>query len=207
MRTLLLSTLVCGLVASQVSSVFAQNPAGAKAKQFGVAVVDVSYVFKEYPRFTQQMEGMKKEMETAEGLLKSDRERIQQQQEQRDASKPGTDTFKRLDEELARSKADFNIKAGGIRRDFLEREAKVYYQTYLEVNNAVKSYAEANNIGLVFRWNGNQIDPTKRDDVLRAISQPIVHQNYIDITPDILAGLQAGGGAIAPTARRTTSAR
>lgn len=194
MRTLLLSTLVCGLVASQVSTAVAQNPAGAKAKQFGVAVVDVSYVFKEYPRFTQAMDGMKKQMEAAEAQLKGERDRIQQMQERRDEAKVGSDTFKQRDEELARAKADFNIKAGGIRRDFLEREAKVYYETYLEVNNAVKSYAEANNIGLVFRWNGNQVDPTKREDVLRAISQPIVHQNYIDITPDILGVLQQGNG-------------
>lgn len=194
MRTLLLSTLVCGLVASQVSTAVAQNPAGAKAKQFGVAVVDVSYVFKEYPRFTQAMDGMKKQMEAAEAQLKGERDRIQQMQERRDEAKVGSDTFKQRDEELARAKADFNIKAGGIRRDFLEREAKVYYETYQEVNNAVKSYAEANNIGLVFRWNGNQVDPTKREDVLRAISQPIVHQNYIDITPDILSVLQQGSG-------------
>ncbi|MEQ8210505.1 MAG: OmpH family outer membrane protein [Lacipirellulaceae bacterium] len=194
MRTLLLSTLVCGLVASQVSTAVAQNPAGAKAKQFGVAVVDVSYVFKEYPRFTQAMDGMKKQMEAAEADLKVERQKIQQQEEQRNEAKVGSETFKRLDEALARSKADFNIKAGGIRRDFLEREAKVYYDTYLEVNNAVKSYAEANSIGLVLRWNGNQVDPTKRDDVLRAISQPIVHQNYIDITPDILGVLQQSSG-------------
>jgi hypothetical protein len=121
-------------------------------------------------------------------------------EEQRNTLKPGTADFKRLDEELARQKADFSIKQGTIRRDFLEREAKIYYQTYNQVSYAVNQYASGNNIGMVLRFNGDQIDPAQREDVMRAIMQPIVYQNNIDITPDVLALLTRGGGTTAPTA-------
>ena len=91
-----------------------------------------------------------------------------------------------MDEDIARQMAEFNLKMGKLRKDFLEREAKVYYQTYLEVVDAVKYYAKRQNIGLVLRFNGEPVDPNRRDDVLREINKPVVVQDQIDITPDVL---------------------
>ena len=54
--------------------------------------------------------------------------------------------------------AEFNLKMGKLRKDFLEREAKVYYQTYLEVVDVVKYYAKRQNIGLVLRFNGEPVE-------------------------------------------------
>ena len=36
------------------------------------------------------------------------------------------------------------------------------------------------------------IDPNRREDVLRAINRPVVYQNGIDITPDVLQELNRG---------------
>ncbi len=73
--------------------------------------------------------------------------------------------------------AEFKLKMGKLRKDFLEREAKVYYQTYLEVVDAVKYYAKRQNIGLVLRFNGEPVDPNRREDVLREINKPVVMQD------------------------------
>ena len=103
--------------------------------------------------------------------------------------------------------AEFNLKMGKLRKEFLEREAKVYYQTYLEVVDAVKYYAKRQNIGLVLRFNGEPVDPNRRDDVLREINKPVVVQDQIDITPDVLALInrdQQGGAA--PLAGQTARA-
>ena len=99
----------------------------------------------------------------------------------------GSAEYKKMDEDIARQMAEFNLKMGKLRKDFLEREAKVYYQTYLEVVDAVKYYAKQHNIGLVLRFNGEPVDPNRRDDVLREINKPVVVQDQIDITPDVLA--------------------
>jgi Skp family chaperone for outer membrane proteins len=185
---------------------------GGNAGRYGIAVVDISFVFKNYPQFTTQIEALKKEMETADGALKQDHDRIVALEEQRNTMKPGTDQFKQLDEQLAQQKAQFSIKQGTVRRDFLEREAKIYYQTYSAVSDAVKHFAQQANIGMVLRFNGDQIDPNQREDVMRAIMQPIVFQNNVDITPDVLLVLgvdvrgKTGGGAPA-TATRPTGTR
>jgi Skp family chaperone for outer membrane proteins len=213
-RKLLLSAAVFGLVstASPIAQAQQQAGPGGNAGRYGIAVVDISFIFKNYPQFTNQIEALKKEMETADGQLKADRDRIVSMEEQRNTLKPGTEQFKQLDEELARQKAEFSIKQGTVRRDFLEREAKVYYQTYNAVSDAVKHYAQQQNIGLVLRFNGDAVDPNQREDVMRAIMQPIVHQSNIDITPDVLLVLgvdvrrtpAAAGAAAPPVAGRPT---
>lgn len=182
---------------------FAQvpNPAGANASKYNIAVVDISYIFKKHERFKSTMEQMKKEMETIENDLKADREKIAQQEQQRNTYNVGSAEYKKMDEDIARQMADFNLKMGKLRKEFLEREAKVYYQTYLEVVDAVKYYAKQHNIGLVLRFNGEPVDPNRRDEVLREINKPVVVEDNIDITPDVLAllnrdqpnGGQAGG--------------
>ena len=176
----------------------AANPAAANASKYSVAVVDISYIFKKHERFKTTMDNMKKEMDGIEAELKSDREKIAQEEQQRNTYNAGTNEYKQLDEKIAREMADFNLKMGKLRKDFLERESKVYYQTYLEVVDAVKYYAKRQNIGLVLRFNGEPVDPNRRDDVLREINKPVVVQDQIDITPDIIALLnrdQQGGAA------------
>lgn len=226
MRKLLLSAAIVGLalpstaLAQGQAQPFGAAPAaqpaasaghGVNAAKYGVAVVDISFIFKNYPGFTSQIEGLKTEMEAADGKLKADRDRVVQMEEQRNALKAGSPEFKQLDEQLAHLKAEFQIKQGTVRRDFLEREAKVYYQTYMDVSTAVKSYATQHGIGMVLRFNGDAIDPSQREDVMRAIMQPIVHQNNIDITPDVLAVLGVDIRSIGaakpqvPTAQRPTS--
>ena len=196
MKTLLLSTIVSVFLLSLAPQAVAQQAGpSANATRYGIAVVDVSYIFKQYKQFSGAMDGLKKEMEAAEGKLKSERDAVQGKEEMRKQYNVGSPEFKQLDEEIARLKAEFNLSAGRIRKDFLERESKVYYQTYLQVSNAVQHYAQQHNIGLVLRFNGDQIDPNRREDVLRAINKPVVSQNNIDITPDVLALLNRGGAA------------
>lgn len=169
------------------ASTQAQYPAGANALKYKVAVVDVSYIFKQHQRFRTTMESMKKEMESTEADLKGDRDKLQRMEEQRGTLNAGSPEYKQLDEELARGMAEFNLKMKRLRASFMEREAQVYYQTYLEVSEAVKTYATRNDIGVVIRFNGEPVDPNRREDVLREINKPVVFQNQIDITPDVLA--------------------
>ncbi len=215
MRTLLRFTIFSAAVVSVLwtslaTNAVAQQPAvspSANATRFGIAVVDVNYIFKEYIPFKNAMEGIKNDIKQAEVKLKASREGIQVKEEQAKRLQPSSEQFKQLDEDLARMKADFNIKAGRTRKDFQEREAKVYYQTYLQVSSTVQRYAQQNNIGLVLKFNGDRldkIDPNRPDAILKAINKPVVSQNNIDITPDVLALLNRGAspGGVAPAASR-----
>jgi Skp family chaperone for outer membrane proteins len=174
---------------SMLGSLHAQapHPLGANASKYHIAVVDISYIFKKHERFKATMEGMKKEMENIEADLKADRDNITKLEQQKSTLQPGTPDYKRVDEQVARMMADFQLKMGRLRKDFMDREAKVYYQTYKEVVAVVDYYAKRQGIGLVLRFSGEEIDPNRREDVLREINKPVVMQDSIDITGDILA--------------------
>jgi Skp family chaperone for outer membrane proteins len=88
----------------------APNPAGANAEKHGIAVVDVSYIFKQHARFRATMDSMKKQMEGIEAELKADRDKIAQTEQQRNTFNPGSAEYKQYDEEVARMMADFNVK-------------------------------------------------------------------------------------------------
>ena len=196
MKTLMLPAVLVVAFLSHgilVSETAAQNQAGANAPKFGVAVVDVGYIFKNHQRFKSTMDDMKNQMQGREESLKAKRESIAQKEQERNGYNLGTPDYKRADEELTRMQANFNVEMTQLRKDFLEREAKVYYQTYLEVNETVRYYAQRQNIGLVLRFNGESPDPNRREEVLRDINKPVVFQNSIDITPDVLALLNRGG--------------
>lgn len=188
--TLLLSVALAPFASAQAPAPAAGNP-GANATRYGIAVVDVGYIFKKYPRFNALMEQMKADVTAAENLLKQERMSIGKEEEQLQSFQPGSPDFKRLDETLTKKKADFNVKATQQRKEFLEREARIYYQASLEVNDAIRYYAQQNNLGLVLRFNGDPIDPNNRQDVLRGINKSVVFQNGIDITPAVLQQLEA----------------
>ena len=187
--TAILTTL--GLSTQVVSQT--PNPAGANAGKFGVAVVDVGYIFKNHQTFKGKMEGMKTEMAGIEESLKTKREQIAKLEATKEQYELGSEEYKQIDENVAREKANFNLEMNRLRKDFLEREAKVYYETFIQVDKAVAYYAQRQNIGLVLRFNGESPDPNRREEILRAINKPIVYQNSIDITPDVLSLLNRNG--------------
>lgn len=197
------SSLATNAVAQQAAS------PSANATRFGIAVVDVSYVFKNFSQFKNAMEGMKTDIQQAEAKLKTEGQSLEAMAEKAKTYQPSSAEFKQLDEEVARKKADLSIKMSRIRKDFQEREAKVYYETYTQVRNMVQYYAQQNNIGLVLRFNGDQINPNNPKAVLSGINQLVVSQNNIDITPDVLALLNGGGapGGVAPAASRAGQPR
>lgn len=210
MRSLLIATATAAALTTlgfNPSNAEAQqpNPAGANASKHGIAVVDISYIFKNHATFKATMDAMKAEMEKIEAELKADRDQIAQKEQQRNGFNVGSAEYKQADEEIARLMAEFNLKMTRLRKDFLEREAKVYYRTYLEVNKAVEFYAQRHNIGLVLRFNGEPVDANRREEVLREINKPVVYQNSIDITPDVLALLNRGPATAAGTAAPTAS--
>ena len=199
MRTLLLTAAAAALcLVCFASSTHAQNPAGVNASKYGVAVVDISYVFKKHDRFIATMESMKTEMESAEAEMKAERANIGQLEERRNNYNAGSAEYKQLDEELARQMAEFNLKMTRLHKSFVERQAKLYFQTYLEVSDAVKYYATQHNIGVVIRFNGEPTDPNRREDVMREINKAVVFQNQVDITPDIISILNREQTATPP---------
>jgi Skp family chaperone for outer membrane proteins len=180
------AALAALLLVASASAARAQHPASANAERYKIGVVDISYIFKEHAQFKQQIESMKTRMEALDKQFAEERKAITAKEEQRNQYKPNTQEFKNLDIEITRAKADFAVQAEQEQKRLMEEEANMYYQTYLEVQDAITVYAKRHDLALVLRFNGDDVDPGIRQDIIRGINRPVVYQNSIDITPDIL---------------------
>lgn len=168
-----------------VSPSFAQNQAGIKAPEYHIAVVDINYIFKNHPQFRETLEGMQGDVQKIENQLKQSAQDLMELERKRNSFKPGTPDFKTADEQLATRKAQFELQKQKLQKEFLEREAKAYYEAYNQVQAEIDRYARHYKIGLVLRYNGEEPDPAIRPQILAAINRPVQFQDQIDITPDI----------------------
>jgi Skp family chaperone for outer membrane proteins len=168
-----------------------------------VAVIDVAYIFKNHARFNQSMTDMKRDIEAFDAHMQEESKKLQKKQEELQQYAPSSPQFKKADEELAKMKSDFQITVQSKKRDFLEQEAKVYYNIYREVENEVATFAQRHGIRLVLRFTGDEMKADDRASVLQGVNKPVVFQQNLDITMDILSKLNAGmtvppSGGIAP---------
>ena len=162
-------------------------PAGSAQPAAHVAVIDVGYIFKNHSRFKGAMDKMKDEVLAAENGLKAERDRINGLMEQIKGFNVGTPEYRKLEGEVAKAQGDFNVNAQLQKKDFMEREAKVYLQVYGEIERAVSQFSRENGIAVVHRFDGEAVNNADRNQILGSITKPIVYYDpQIDITSDVL---------------------
>lgn len=158
------------------------RPAGGSA----IALLDVNKIFEQHPRFKQMMDQMKADVERAETAVKAERQAIQKLMESLD-SKKGSAEYKRLEEEVTTRQGNLAVQIQLQKKEFLQREAKIYHNIYKEIQDEVADYCAANGIEMVLRFNSDPVDPDSPQSVLQKINQPVVmYRNDRDITLVIL---------------------
>jgi len=157
-----------------------------------VAVIDIAYIFKNHVRFNKQMNDMKGDIEAFDASIRTDQQNFAKKREALQTFNPSSPEYKKAEEELARMKSDLDIKVAVKRREFLELEAKVYYNIYREIEDSVAMFAQRNRIGLVLRYTGDEMKPDDRASVQQGVAKPVVYQDRLDITQHILNQLNAG---------------
>jgi Skp family chaperone for outer membrane proteins len=199
-----LSHLAATVAAAVVGIGSLVNPAKAPAQGqpgrpagHNIAVVDVSIIFKKHARFQQMVEKFKKDVQAAEGTLKKEYDLIKGLQEQLKGLTPGSPTFKEMEQRIAHSGADLQIKQATQKKDLMEYEGRIYYQVYRELDDSVKRFAQKNGIALVLRYASDPVDnPIDRNEIVRGINKSVVYVDpSLDITDWILQDLNRSSAA------------
>ncbi|MBW3597994.1 MAG: OmpH family outer membrane protein [Planctomycetes bacterium] len=188
-----ISFLGTALAACVLAGVALGSPAAAQAQGTTVVVIDISYIFKNHVRFKEAQDAMKKEVEQFEEKIRIDRDAITKMAEQLKAVQPDSPDYKRLEEQIAEATGKLQLETSRARKDFLQREAKLFHDTYEEVSSHVATFARQQNIGLVLRFSSEPIDSEDRAAVLQGINRDVVYQNQLNITPHILQQINRGG--------------
>lgn len=179
-KPFLLATLAASVALIVLVGMYAsaQMPARPPARPaYGgspVALIDVSRVFKEHVRFKAHMNQMKADVERAESEVKSMRTSMMQLARKLEDWRSGSPEYKGLEEEITQRQADLAVRVQLQKKDFLQREAKIYYQTYQEVLYEVDNFAKHNGISMVLRFNGDSVNMAVPQSVLQHINKPVV---------------------------------
>lgn len=190
-RAILVATISVFL--ASLAQVSAQQPRQQRPTGTNVAVVDINQVFQQHNRFKSRMDDLKKQIEDFEASIRAARKQITTQGEKAKDFKPGSVDYKRAEQTLAKSSADLQVNMQLKRKEFLEQEAKIYYEAYNEVSDHVQQIAGNYGIGLVLRFSRDEMDPTKRDSVLQGVNRAVVyHHGNLDITRQVIDRLNRG---------------
>jgi Skp family chaperone for outer membrane proteins len=194
-----------------------QAPRGtaSAAGQHGVAVVDITFILENYARLKQAGDKFKADVENTGKRFKGEQEALMKSAERLNALKPGSEDYKKLEEELAQKGSDLKVQASLEEKDFAERESQMYLAAYREVQNVIRVYAERNGISLVLRFNGKPVDANNRDAIRSELFKTVLYNSpSIDITDAILAEMNRGAAAppvanrpAGPTATRPAAPR
>ncbi len=171
------------------------NAQGQSANAGYVTVLDVAKVFKNYPPFAQKLKQI-------EGEAQVLRDKIQQQQQQLQSEaqsvintyKLGTPERKQAEGALEQKRAKMMTESRHAQTDLLNREAKLYFDTYVKMNQIVSAYAKQAGISLVIRFESDPIDRENRGAVIKGVNRNIVYQNSMDITVAIIKQMHAEAG-------------
>jgi Skp family chaperone for outer membrane proteins len=186
--------LLLGAALAAGLSVAGAWTAPAAAQGSSVVVIDVSYIFKHHVRFKGAQDAMKKEVEQYEESIRLERENITKMAEELKLYAPESPDYTRREEAIAERTSKLQLDTTRARKDFLAREAKLYFDTYQEVSNLVAKFAQEQGINLVLRFSSEPIEPDDRNSVLQGINRAVVYQNQLNITTHILAQVNAGAG-------------
>ena len=185
------SLLVTGLAASfalaqGTTRAATQPPRGTQ----GIALLDISYIFENLTRFKAQMADMRADVEQAEVQMKKERDTLRKLQDQLKGYPAGSPEYKQMEEHLTKRMAEMQVQMQLQRKEFLHREAKIYYNVYQEIQQEVNYYATNSGVSAVLRFSGDPVDKEKPDEVLKEINKPVIwYSQSMDITPVILRRL------------------
>jgi Skp family chaperone for outer membrane proteins len=185
--SLILTTLLVVEVSAQPGTA---RPAGGTRVASDIALIDIQLIFKNNTRFKQHMADLQADLQRAEEQMKKDRDGLRALSERLNEYKAGTAEYKQLEEEIAKRSADFNVRFQLQKKEFTKTEARIYYMVLQEIQQEVDAYAQANGIAAVLKFNSEQADPDKPEEVVRDLGKPVLwYARNLDITPTILESL------------------
>ena len=182
-----IQSLVAILVVAVCSPAFAQQ---GEAENNGiVAVLDVAKVFKDNATFDNAMKSIKAQAEKLKTEVQAEQEKIRTDAmglQQYEANSPDRNN---LEAQLEQRQTALRTKARQSEQELLNKEAEIYYSTYSEMQNVVKSVAKQYGISLVLRFDSAEIDKTSRPEVIKGVNRAVVFHHKLDLTKMVIKSM------------------
>lgn len=157
-----------------------------------VAVIDIGYIFKNHNGFNAGIKQINTRGEELGGWVNQQKRELTTMRDKLKTYAAGSPEYAKMEEEITKKAAENDLQLRRDQQDLLNAEAKLYYDTYMEIEQAIAAFAQRARIGLVLRFNSEPVKPDDRGSVLQYINRPVVYHHRLDITKDILRELNIG---------------
>lgn len=166
------------------------KPAAAASVPHQVGLIDMAYVFKEYAKFKAMSESLKTEVEATDNEAKGMVQELQSLQAQLTSGQiaAGSPDHTALEGKFVAKQTELEAFRKMKQREFLRKEADIYKAVYLEVQDAVKLYADYHKFTLIMRFNRETVEGAENpQEIIQSMNRPVVyHRTQDDITEPIL---------------------
>lgn len=152
-----------------------------------VAILDVAKVFKENQSFDTKINAIKAEADRLKATMNQQQEAIKVEAQSLGNYEVGSPERNELEAKLMQQQTALQTQARQSETELLNREARVYYETYQEMQSVVSKMAAEYKISLVLRFDSEQIDATNRAEVIKGVNRSVVYQDSrIDMTGAVI---------------------
>ncbi len=192
LKSIITKSLLVALLAAVVTPV--TNTANAQDEKGGglVAVLDVAKVFKDCPAFETKMAAIKSEADGLKTQIEQQMAAIQAEAQELDQFVVNSPERNSKEATLEQKQTSLRTKARQAEADLLTREAKIYYETYQQMEQVVSGIANQYGISLVIRFDSEEIDSNDRAEVIKGVNRAVVFHRQLDLTNLVIKQMNPG---------------
>ncbi len=158
-----------------------------KAADRKIGIVDMNRLFKTHAELKRKLIALQAAATLEQAKFESQLKTLAKKAEKLKDLTPESRDYKSLEEESVREKARIQAEIGLTKKDFEQREARLYLEAYQEIKKDVEKLAKSQHLTLVLNASLDEINEgAKPEDIARAISNKVVWcDNSIDLTPQL----------------------
>ena len=158
-------------------------------------------VFKNHVRFKATMESFKNELVAADKGFQEQARTINAMIEQMKDLKADQPDYHVLEAKITKARADLEVNKQLKRKELSDRESKIYFNTYREIEDSVAQIAQQYNIAIVVPYDSSPIDANDPQEIARGLRRNLVYVNprlNLDITKAVLNDLNRSAAQQGP---------
>lgn len=168
----------------------AAAPAARQPKAHQIGLIDMAYVFNNYEKFKALQQAVQDDLKLAKDKAQVSIDELKKLQEQLTSGQIKADSpdAQRIERDMLKIQAELQVFGQMTQNQNLKREAEIYKQIYLEVQDAIKTYADHYGYTLIIRFDRESVaDSNDPQQVLQRLTRQVVyHRGEDDLTTVIL---------------------
>jgi Skp family chaperone for outer membrane proteins len=158
-----------------------------------IAVVDIGKVFNASTAQATRMKDLKADIDTFEASVKTVAAELKDAEEKRKLLPAGSDEAAQAELQSKQQVLTMQTKIAQKKAEFLKREGEIYFDTYAELERAIKLEARKRGVTMVLRQGNETMNRGDRETVLKGVNRAILFtQEQYDLTEAVIKSMNGG---------------